>query len=314
MLDAMTSGLDGCLVTLHSRPGAGVMAKLTAYACLEGADPQIRPPADRHGRPPTAVDGPKPPGRAGHRRHHPDHRLRRALRHGVHAAAVDAAGPAGGGRSPSTNPSASSRTYTAQPKPTASASAGPEGSARDRRSDGGRPMGASAVTVLAGGLAMVSQCSSGPCARVPPRRFGTRTEPPGSPDWHDAGQVGRCRGRPPRRFAAGTVPSTGLASASPPPSIAALATWALAIRARSALNVTEATQIAQFTSGLANQAAVAPTVVEAIKDAAPLVPGRVGQAALTMAEEVRIGSLPEAADRFAATVRPPQWPQCAPTC
>ena len=40
VLDAMTSGLDGCLVTLHSRPGAGVMAKLTAYACMEGADPR----------------------------------------------------------------------------------------------------------------------------------------------------------------------------------------------------------------------------------------------------------------------------------
>ncbi|MYB08762.1 MAG: CpaF family protein [Acidimicrobiia bacterium] len=40
VLDAMTSGLDGCLVTLHSRPGPGVMAKLTAYACLEGADPR----------------------------------------------------------------------------------------------------------------------------------------------------------------------------------------------------------------------------------------------------------------------------------
>ena len=36
----MTSGLHGCLVTLHSRPGPGVMAKLTAYACQEGADPR----------------------------------------------------------------------------------------------------------------------------------------------------------------------------------------------------------------------------------------------------------------------------------
>ncbi|MYB72367.1 MAG: hypothetical protein F4124_00975 [Acidimicrobiia bacterium] len=93
--------------------------------------------------------------------------------------------------------------------------------------------------------------------------------------------------------------------------IAALASWALAIRARSALNVAEASQIAQFTSGLANQATVAPTVVEAIKDAAPLVAGRVGQAARTMAEEVWIGSLPEAVDRFAATVRRPLASMCA---
>ena len=40
VLDAMTSGLDGCLVTLHSRPGPGVMSKLLAYACMEGADPR----------------------------------------------------------------------------------------------------------------------------------------------------------------------------------------------------------------------------------------------------------------------------------
>ncbi len=38
LLDAMSSGLDGCLVTLHSPPGAGVLEKLTAYATSEGAD------------------------------------------------------------------------------------------------------------------------------------------------------------------------------------------------------------------------------------------------------------------------------------
>ena len=38
LLDAMSSGLDGCLVTLHSPPGEGVLEKLTAYACSEGAD------------------------------------------------------------------------------------------------------------------------------------------------------------------------------------------------------------------------------------------------------------------------------------
>ena len=38
LLDAMSSGLDGCIVTLHSPPGDGVMEKLTAYATAEGAD------------------------------------------------------------------------------------------------------------------------------------------------------------------------------------------------------------------------------------------------------------------------------------
>ncbi|WP_419841649.1 ATPase, T2SS/T4P/T4SS family [Candidatus Poriferisodalis sp.] len=39
LLDAMSSGLDGCLVTLHSQPGQGVLEKLVAYACSEGAEP-----------------------------------------------------------------------------------------------------------------------------------------------------------------------------------------------------------------------------------------------------------------------------------
>ena len=38
LLDAMSSGLDGCLVTLHSPPGEGVLEKLTAYATSEGVD------------------------------------------------------------------------------------------------------------------------------------------------------------------------------------------------------------------------------------------------------------------------------------
>jgi len=38
LLDAMSSGLDGCIVTLHSPPGDGVMEKLTGYATSEGAD------------------------------------------------------------------------------------------------------------------------------------------------------------------------------------------------------------------------------------------------------------------------------------
>ena len=39
LLDAMSSGIDGCLVTLHSQPGTGVLEKLVAYACSEGAEP-----------------------------------------------------------------------------------------------------------------------------------------------------------------------------------------------------------------------------------------------------------------------------------
>ena len=41
LLDAMSSGLDGCLVTLHSPPGEGVLEKLTAYATSEGADESL---------------------------------------------------------------------------------------------------------------------------------------------------------------------------------------------------------------------------------------------------------------------------------
>ena len=39
LLDAMSSGIDGCLVTLHSQAGKGVLEKLVAYACSEGAEP-----------------------------------------------------------------------------------------------------------------------------------------------------------------------------------------------------------------------------------------------------------------------------------
>ena len=39
LLDAMSSGINGCLVTLHSPPGRGVLEKLVAYASSEGAEP-----------------------------------------------------------------------------------------------------------------------------------------------------------------------------------------------------------------------------------------------------------------------------------
>ena len=41
LLDAMSSGLDGCLVTLHAPPGGAVLEKLTAYATSEGADERL---------------------------------------------------------------------------------------------------------------------------------------------------------------------------------------------------------------------------------------------------------------------------------
>ena len=39
LLDAMSSGLHGCLVTLHSGPGRAMVEKLVSYASLEGAEP-----------------------------------------------------------------------------------------------------------------------------------------------------------------------------------------------------------------------------------------------------------------------------------
>lgn len=162
-------------------------------------------------------------------------------------------------------------------------------------------MDARAIAVAAGGLALAGVLLWPVRPRVPRRvrrpsvAAALRRLSPGA----------LARGASPAAaFAAGAAvygAGIGLAAAI----VAALAGWSLAIRARSVLNVAEADQIAQFTSALANQATVAPTVTEAIKDAAPLVTGRVGQAARTMAEEVWIGSLPEAADRFAAAVGRP---------
>ena len=37
LFDAMSSGMNGCLATLHSPPGSGVLEKLVAYASSEGA-------------------------------------------------------------------------------------------------------------------------------------------------------------------------------------------------------------------------------------------------------------------------------------
>ena len=38
LLDAMSSGLSGCMVTIHAHPGRGVLDKLIAYASSEGAE------------------------------------------------------------------------------------------------------------------------------------------------------------------------------------------------------------------------------------------------------------------------------------
>lgn len=37
LLDAMSSGMSGCLATLHSQPGSGVVEKIVSYAMMEGA-------------------------------------------------------------------------------------------------------------------------------------------------------------------------------------------------------------------------------------------------------------------------------------
>lgn len=81
--------------------------------------------------------------------------------------------------------------------------------------------------------------------------------------------------------------------------------WAVAVQLRSRRAVREADELAQLTNGLANQALVAPTVVEAIRQAAPLTPGRVGNTARQMAAECETAGLVEAATRFSTTIQRP---------
>ena len=87
--------------------------------------------------------------------------------------------------------------------------------------------------------------------------------------------------------------------------LTAVGVWAIAVQIRSRRSLREADELAQLTNGLANQALVAPTVVEAVRQAAPLIPGRVGAAARLMAAECETGGLMEAANRFATTIRRP---------
>ena len=87
--------------------------------------------------------------------------------------------------------------------------------------------------------------------------------------------------------------------------LAGVGIWAIAVQIRSRRTLREADELAQLTNGLANQALVAPTVVEAVRQAAPLVPGRVGAAAQLMAAECETGGLVEAANRFSTTIRRP---------
>ena len=105
-------------------------------------------------------------------------------------------------------------------------------------------------------------------------------------------------------FIAGLVlvgATTGLAAMM----LTAVGVWAIAVQFRSRRSLRESDELAQLTNGLANQALVAPTVVEAVRQAAPLIPGRVGSAARSMAAECETGGLVEAANRFATTVRRP---------
>ena len=105
-------------------------------------------------------------------------------------------------------------------------------------------------------------------------------------------------------FIAGTVlvgPMTGVAAML----LTGVAAWTVAIQSRSRRSLRESDELAQLANGLANQALVAPTVVEAVRQAAPLVSGRIGAAAQLMASECKTGGLVEAANRFAATVQRP---------
>ena len=97
----------------------------------------------------------------------------------------------------------------------------------------------------------------------------------------------------------GTI--TGLAAMI----LTGVAVWAISIQSRSRRSLREADELAQLTNGLANQALVAPTVVEAVRRAAPQIPGRVGIAAQLMASECKTGGLLEAANRFSATIQRP---------
>ncbi|MXW42377.1 MAG: hypothetical protein F4X48_07815 [Acidimicrobiia bacterium] len=80
---------------------------------------------------------------------------------------------------------------------------------------------------------------------------------------------------------------------------------AIAVQFRSRRSLQEAEQLAQLTNSLANQALVAPTVVQAIQHSAHLVEGRVGIAVKQLAAECETGGLVEASNRFASTIQRP---------
>ncbi len=105
-------------------------------------------------------------------------------------------------------------------------------------------------------------------------------------------------------FAAGLV-SIGVLAGAAGAVLAGVCAWAVAVLVRSRRSMREADELAQLTGALANQALVAPTVVEAVRQAAPLVPGRVGAAAQQMATECETSGLMEAATRFAGTIGRP---------
>jgi len=105
-------------------------------------------------------------------------------------------------------------------------------------------------------------------------------------------------------FTAGVVlvgPTAGLAAMI----LAGVAAWTVAIQLRSLRCLRDSEELAQLAAGLSNQALVAPTVIEAVRQAAPMAAGRVGAAARLMASECRTGGLIEAANRFAATIGRP---------
>ena len=105
-------------------------------------------------------------------------------------------------------------------------------------------------------------------------------------------------------FTAGTM-LVGAAVGAAAAVLTGMGVWAVAVQASSRRSLREADELAQLTSGLANQALVAPTVIEAVRQAAPLIPGRVGTAARLMAAECQTGGLVEAANRFSTTIQRP---------
>ena len=301
LLDAMSSGLDGCIVTLPSPPGDGVMEKLTAYATSEGADEslarrsiaiavhllvwmgrnhagerviadvtQLTAPtptarsrlAAYGGLSPAALGHARNPTRGPHRRHLPIRCCRRSLsRRGEHGAP----GSATGGQR-----------------------------LERRRPERGAAVNASGWVIGAGGAIVLTIV----------------LWPAGGTRWSLRARSGRRRRTPlpaelPAAAAAGSAMIVlGLAAghAAAAAMCAVVCTSAVKVLVMSRRRVVIAEGVARFASVLTNQAAVAVTAADAVAKAAPLVSGPVGEAAVSMAADCESVGVDIAAERFAARV------------